>query len=74
MAQQFYTLPEGSAFARLTELNYIYDRSLGEKEDFLKRVIPVETDDVREIGDWRGRDKYPEHWEKEFTEMEPRLG
>lgn len=58
----------------MTELFYIYSRSLGEKEEFLKRVIPVVIDDAREITDWRGRLKYSQYWETEFRDMEPHLG
>lgn len=57
----------------MTELFHIYSRSLGEKEDFLRRVIPVVIDDARDIGDWEGRLKYARHWEAEFQKMEPHL-
>jgi internalin A len=57
----------------MTELFYIYSRSLGEKEDFLERVIPVVLADAGEIGGWKGRLKYAQHWEAEFQEMEPHL-
>ena len=54
----------------MTELHYIYQRSLGEKEDFLRRIIPLVLDDAR-FGGWRERVAYAEHWEKEFKAMEP---
>jgi internalin A len=57
----------------MTELFYIYSRSLGEKEDFLKRVLPVVLDDAKDITDWRGRLKYAEYWKAEFKQMELNL-
>src|ERR1700719_5147232 len=36
----------------MTELHYIYQRSLGEKEDFLRRIIPLRLDDAR-FSNWR---------------------
>jgi internalin A len=44
----------------MTELHYIYQRSLGEKEDFLSRIIPVTLEDAN-IDTWRGRVKWAEH-------------
>ena len=57
----------------MTELFYTYSRSLGEKDEFLKRVIPVVLDDASEVSRVRGRLKYARHWETEFKEMEPDL-
>jgi internalin A len=53
----------------MTELHYIYQRSLGEKEDFLRRIIPLVLDDAR-FGTWRDRLVYTKHWRAEFEEME----
>ena len=53
----------------MTELYGIYQRSVGEKEDFLRRIIPLALDDAR-FGTWRDRDSYAAHWETEFKEME----
>jgi internalin A len=53
----------------MTELHSIYQRSVGEKEDFLRRIIPLALDDVR-FGTWRDRDRYAEYWETEFKDME----
>jgi internalin A len=53
----------------MTELHYIYQRSLGEKEDFLCRVIPLVLADAR-FGTWRDRLVYTKHWRAEFEEME----
>lgn len=57
----------------MTELFYTYSRSLGEKDEFLKRVIPVVLDDASDVSSVRGRLKYARHWETEFQEMEPDL-
>jgi internalin A len=53
----------------MTELHSIYQRSVGEKEDFLRRVIPLVLDDAR-FGTWRDRLVYTKHWRAEFEEME----
>jgi internalin A len=53
----------------MTELHYIYQRSLGEKEEFLRRIIPLALDDAR-FGTWRDRLVYTKHWRAEFEEME----
>ena len=45
----------------MTELYSIYQRSVGEKADFLRRIIPVRLDDAR-FGTWRARVTYAEHW------------
>jgi hypothetical protein len=44
-------------------------RSVGEKEDFLRRIIPLVLDDAR-FGTWRDRLVYTKHWRTEFEEME----
>jgi internalin A len=53
----------------MTELHAIYQRSVGEKEDFLRRLIPLALADVR-FGTWRARVRYAEHWQAEFRAME----
>jgi internalin A len=53
----------------MTELHYIYQRSLGEKEDFLRRIIPLVLADAR-FGTWRERLVYTKHWRTEFEEMQ----
>ena len=53
----------------VTELHYLYQRSLGEKEDFLRRIIPLVLNDTR-FGTWRDRLVYTKHWRAEFEEME----
>lgn len=57
----------------MTELFYVYQRSIGDKEEFLRRVIPVVVDDARGITDWREQVKYAEHWQREFKAMESHL-
>jgi hypothetical protein len=56
----------------VTELHYIYQRSLGEKEDFLRRIIPLRLADAR-FGTWRERVAYAEYWEAEFKAMEEKF-
>jgi hypothetical protein len=56
----------------MTELHSIYQRSLGEKEDFLGRIIPLRLADAR-FCTWRDRVAYAEHWEKEFKAMEEKF-
>jgi internalin A len=53
----------------MTEMHSIYQRSVGEKEDFLRRIIPLRLDDAR-FGTWRDRLVYTAHWQTEFEEME----
>ena len=53
----------------MTELHSIYHRSVGEKEDFLRRIIPLVLADAR-FGTWRDRLVYAKHWRAEFEEME----
>ena len=53
----------------MTELHAIYQRSLGEKEDFLRRIIPLALDDAR-FGTWRERVAHAQHWRAEFEEMQ----
>jgi internalin A len=56
----------------MTELHSIYQRSLGEKEDFLNRIIPLRLADAQ-IGTWRDRVTYAEYWEAEFKAMEQKF-
>jgi internalin A len=60
----------------MTELHGIYQRALGDKGEFLDRIIPVSMDDAK-IASWRDRTEIARHWEGEFQEMEnslPHLG
>ncbi len=45
----------------MIELFNIYRRSLGEKEDFLKRVIQANVGDTGKCDDWRHVLNYVEH-------------
>jgi internalin A len=56
----------------MTELYSIYQRSIGEKEDFLRRILPLALDDAR-FDTWRDRDRYAKYWEAEFQGMEQAL-
>jgi internalin A len=56
----------------MTELHFIYQRSLGEKDEFLRRIIPLVLADAR-IATWRDRVAYTEYWKAEFKAMEKRL-
>ncbi len=47
----------------------IYQRSRGEREEFLRRIIPLELADAR-ISTWHDRVAYAQHWETEFKAME----
>ncbi len=54
----------------MTELFYVHSRSLGEKEDFLKRVIPANVGDTGKIDEPRIVRKYVEYWESKVAEWE----
>jgi internalin A len=56
----------------VTELYDIYERSLREKEDFLRRIIPIVLTDAH-IDTWRDRVTYAKHWQSEFKAMEENL-
>ena len=56
----------------MAELYGIYQRALGDKGEFLDRVIPVSLDDAK-IADWRDRAEIARHWQKEFKEMKKSL-
>jgi internalin A len=52
----------------VTELYSIYQRSLREKEDFLRRIVPLALEDAR-FGNRRDRLVYAEHWKQEFQAL-----
>ena len=56
----------------MTELHALYERSLGEKKNFLRRIIPLALDDAR-LGTWRDRANHAKHWKTEFAEMAQHL-
>jgi internalin A len=53
----------------MTELYGIYQRSVGEKEDFLRRVIPLTLQDAR-ISTRDDRLAYAQHWKREFERLD----
>jgi internalin A len=53
----------------MTELYSIYQRTVGEKEHFLRRIIPLVFADAR-FRTWRDRLVYTTYWRTEFEEME----
>jgi internalin A len=56
----------------MTELHSIYQRSVDEKVDFLRRIIPLVLADAR-ISAWRDRANYAKHWKTEYEEMKHEL-
>src|SRR4051794_38843316 len=42
-----------------------YQRSTGEKQDFLDRIIPLTLNDAQ-FGNWRERVEIARHWQNEF--------
>jgi hypothetical protein len=52
----------------MTELHSIYQRSVGEKEDFLRRIIPLALEDAR-FSSRRDRLVDAEHWKLEFQSL-----
>jgi internalin A len=56
----------------MTELHSIYQRSVGEKEDFLRRIIPLVLADAR-FKEFQDRDAYAEHWTTLFKTMDQSL-
>jgi internalin A len=53
----------------MTELYSVYQNARQERQEFLNRIIPLVLKDAN-IGNWRGRATYAEHWETEFKDME----
>jgi hypothetical protein len=53
----------------MAELHGVYQRSLGEKEGFLSRIIPLVLADAR-FATWRDRLVYTRYWRTEFEEMQ----
>src|SRR5690606_28963415 len=53
----------------MTELYEVYRCSLGEKDEFLKRIIPVVVEPNRNFGNWRLVVEYSKYWKCEFQEM-----
>jgi internalin A len=53
----------------MSELHYIYERSLGEKGEFLHRIIPLALEDAK-IDGWRDRAAHAKYWKREYQDME----
>ena len=56
----------------MTELHSIYQRSLGEKEDFLRRIIPLRLADAR-LGTPEERVQYAKQWEARYLKLKSDL-
>jgi internalin A len=56
----------------MSELHSVYQRSVGEKADYLRRIISLVLADAR-FGTFRDRLVYTKHWLAEFEEMELHL-
>jgi internalin A len=56
----------------MTELHSIYQQSVGEKEDFLRRIIPLVLADAK-FDDLKQKDAYAEHWMTQFKTMDQYL-
>ncbi len=56
----------------MTELHHLFNRSLHEKEEFLRRIIPLVLDDAK-IDGWRDRRDHAKYWRNEFEEMQAAL-
>jgi internalin A len=56
----------------MTELHSIYQRSVGEKEDFLHRIIPLVLLDAR-FDSPEERVEYAKHWEARYLKLKSNL-
>jgi internalin A len=56
----------------MTELYSIYQRSVEEKEDFLRRIIPLVLDDAR-FGTPEERVQYAKHWQARYLKLKSDL-
>jgi internalin A len=56
----------------MTELHSIYQRSVGEKEGFLRRIIPLVLADAR-FGTPEERVEYAKHWEARYLKLKSEL-
>jgi internalin A len=54
----------------MTELHEIYRNSRGEKDDFLRRIIPLTLDDAR-IGSAADRGRHALYWKRQREELQP---
>lgn len=56
----------------MAELHGIYQRSTGDKDDFLGRIIPLTLTDAR-FSNWRDRAEIARYWKNEFEEMKKNI-
>jgi internalin A len=56
----------------MTELHSIYQRSVGEKDDFLRRIIPLMLRDAG-FGTPEKRVQYAKHWETRYLKLKSNL-
>jgi internalin A len=56
----------------MTELHAIYQRSNGQKPEFLRRIIPIVLNGVN-FNEFRYRDVYAEHWTTQYKTMDQSL-
>ena len=56
----------------MTELHSVYPRSTGEKEDFLRRIVPLVLKDAR-FGTPEKRVQYAKHWETRYLKLKSNL-
>jgi hypothetical protein len=58
---------------RAALLHYVFQQSLGEKEDFLRRLIPLKLKDAC-ILNLEGRQAYAEYWDQELKKWNQKIG
>jgi internalin A len=56
----------------MAELHGIYQRSIGDKDAFLERVIPLTLSDAK-FSSWRDRAEIARYWKSEFEEMKKNI-
>jgi hypothetical protein len=56
----------------MTELHSVYQRSVGEKDAFLRRTIPVVLEDAQ-IGTPEDRAEYAKHWKARYLKLKADL-
>ena len=57
----------------MTELHAIYQRSNGQKPEFLRRIIPIVLNDAK-FNEFQYRDAYAEYWTTQYKTMDQSLG
>jgi internalin A len=56
----------------MTELHAIYQRSDGERPEFLRRIIPIVLNDAT-FNEFQYRDAYADYWMRQFKTMDQSL-